>query len=245
MKIAKFFTVAALVGLVTTAALGGVAPAQAAQQPAPEIVGGSKANISAAPYVAQFFIKGQFNCTASLISPTWVLIAKHCTNNVKVADITFRFGNANLGQGTVAKPKRVVQWSSGDIALVELTTSYITTVPNVGKNYPAQGAIGNIYGWGGETANGPLSSSLKTAKVKLLGTDGKVGQGIGESLVVEGVDGQAWTGDSGGPFVVGGVIVGVGSTSDSGGTKKNGLADYASIAPAASWITATSGVRTN
>lgn len=235
MKFTKFVSAAALAGLVATGGLASAAQAQALQ-PAPEIVGGSVANYSSVPFATQLYVNGQFNCTSSLISSTWVLTAKHCVGGT----VSVRVGNGALGQGTLISSKRVVTWNGGDLALVELSSPYNTTFAKLGATNPSQGTLGRIYGWGRETTNGPAAPNLKTAQVKVAGldTDAYGGVAIGHY----GVDGQAWKGDSGGPLVINGKVVGVASTSGSGGYDPYADSYYTSVPNGASWISSISGV---
>ncbi|WP_394938274.1 S1 family peptidase [Psychromicrobium sp. YIM B11713] len=235
MKITKILTATALVGLLAAGGLSTASQAQAIQ-PAPEIVGGSVANFSSVPFATQLYLNGQFNCSSSLISSTWVLTAKHCVDGT----VSVRVGSGTLGQGTLISSKRVVTWSSGDLALVELSQPYNTTFASLGATNPSRNTTGNIYGWGRETPTGPAAPNLKTARVKVVGLSTDAYGGV--AIAHNGIDGQAWKGDSGGPLVINGKVVGVASTSGSGGTDTQGRSNYTSVPNGASWIASISGV---
>lgn len=214
------------------------APAAKASIVAPRIIDGSIADFSKAPFAAREFVNGSFNCSASIISATWVLTAKHCTEGHAASSITFKLGSANLNGGTTVKVKRVVEWSEGDVALAELSTAYQGSYATLGGSTPSQGAAADIYGWGRTAVGAPASPKLKTAQVEIVGTDD---QGwSGPSIVEKKVDGQAYKGDSGGPLVANGKVVGV----CSGTNSYNGPdeVEYASVPASADWITSVSGV---
>lgn len=249
----KLVRMVAAIGTATVLSLTGMSAATAAtthEAPSlakstlstPRIIDGSVADFSKVSFAAQHYINGSFNCSASAISSTWVILAKHCVANKSASSMTFKLGNANLGQGTTYKVKRVVQYSGADIALAELTTAYSGAVATLGGTNPAAGTAGDIYGWGRESVNSPAAPKLKTAKVQVTGLD--TSHWPGPSIAHKGVDGQALYGDSGGPLIIGGKLVGVCSgpvnDSDVGDPKGNVL--YASIPSAAKWVTDTSGV---
>lgn len=238
MKISQIIAVTAVASM---ALLAGSTAATATpvngDQPSPRIVGGSTADYSSVPFTSQLLANGQFNCTSSVISATWVLTAKHCVGG---GTISFRVGSGTLGQGTVVTSKRTVTWSDGDLALVELSKPYNTTYATLGATEPSVGNNGAIYGWGRETPTGPAAPKLKTANVRIAGF-GSDNDG-GRSIYHTGINGQAWKGDSGGPLIVGGKLVGVASTSYSQGNNPNSRSDYTSVPNAASWIKSVSGV---
>ncbi|WP_394939298.1 S1 family peptidase [Psychromicrobium sp. YIM B11713] len=245
IRLAAALSAAAALSLsgLATASATPVAPlAKAAVRPAPEIIAGSVADFSTVPYAAQQYVNGSFNCSASIISATWVLLAKHCVENVSASSITFKLGSATRGQGTTIGVKRVAQWSSGDVALAELKSAFQGSYATLGAGNPSVGASGNIYGWGRETVSGPAASQLKTAVVQVTGLDSS--HWPGPAIAHKGIDGQALYGDSGGPLVIGGKVVGVCSgpvsSSDIGDAHGNVL--YASVPASASWIQSVSGV---
>lgn len=249
----KLLQLVATIGTASVLSLTGLSAAAASpvQEPAPiaksslatpRIIDGSVADFSKPPFAAQHYINGSFNCSASAISATWVILAKHCVANQSASSMSFRLGNANLGQGTSYKVKRVAQLSGGDIALAELSTSYNGPVATLGGTNPSAGTAGDIYGWGRESLNSPPAPKLKTAKVQVTGMNNN--SWPGPAIAHKGVDGQALYGDSGGPLIIDGKLVGVcsGPVSDGDIGDPNGNVLYASIPSAAKWVTQTSGV---
>lgn len=248
----KLAPLAAVIGTVAVLSLSGMSAATSAiaQESAPRaesasvsprIIDGSTADFSKVPFAARQFVNGSFNCSASLISPTWVILAKHCVAGTGASAITFKVGSADLNGGATVKVKRVAQWSKGDVALAELTAPYQGSYATLGGSTPSKGTPGDIYGWGRTAQGAPAASKLKTASVTIAGTDN---QGwSGPSIVETRGSGQAYKGDSGGPLIVGGKLVGVCSGTNSYNDPND--VEYASVPASASWITSTSGVAVN
>lgn len=217
------------------------APMAKSSSVSPRVIDGSTADFSTVPFAAREFVSGNFNCSASIISPTWIILAKHCVEGHSASDITFKLGSASLNGGTTVSVSRVETWDSGDVALAELTSSYNGSYASLGGTTPDAGTPANLYGWGRTAVGAPASSTLKTAKVSIVGTDD---QGwSGPSIVEKRVDGQAYKGDSGGPLIANGKLVGVCSGTNS--YNKPDEAEYASVPASADWITRTSGVAVN
>lgn len=248
---------AAVIGTVAMLSLTGMSTATAATthesapptktaSASPRIIDGSTADFAKAPFAAREFVNGSFNCSASLISSTWIILAKHCVedqngNPTSASSISFKVGSADLNGGTTVKVKKVARWSEGDVALAQLTAPYQGSYATLGGTTPAAGAPGDIYGWGRTAQGAPAASKLKTASVSIVGTDD---QGWpGPSIVEKRVNGQAYKGDSGGPLIVNAKLVGVCSGTNS--YNQPDEVEYASVPASASWITSTSGVTVN
>jgi secreted trypsin-like serine protease len=215
---------------IASAAFGAVlvAPAPASADATPFIIGGG--TVSSAPWAAQVYRSGSFTCSGSIIAPTWVLTARHCTSS----SMTVRVGSVFRGQGTLAN---VVQVSSRfDLALLRLDRSINTSFVTLASSDPPVGATNSIYGWGMTCRTGcQPSTQLKTASVRVSGftTDAYGGRAIASTRI----NGNAWRGDSGGPQFYNNRQVGVASTAD-GVTRQN----YGSVANSRAWITSVSGV---
>lgn len=230
-----------LSGAAASSATPAPEPNPVSSTPSPRIIGGSAANISQVPFAALQLVNGKTNCSASQISATWVLTAKHCIENNSASQMSIQLGAAKVGQGTVIKAKRALGWSGGDVALIELVSPYQNTYAKLAASTPAIGAKGDIYGWGAINTTPTYPSYLKTAKVTVVGTNNSTW--AGPSIVEKGDNGQALWGDSGGPLIVNGKVVGVcsGPLEGAPGTI-SGTVMYASTVAAASWIKSTSGV---
>lgn len=246
MKFAPFI---AVVGTAAVLSVTGISAATAAttheaapmaksSSVSPRIIDGSTADFSKVPFAARQLVNGSFNCSASLISSTWIILAKHCVDGHKASEISFKVGSADLNGGTTVKVKRVETSSNSDVALAELTAAYQGSYATLGGSTPAAGAAGDIYGWGRTAEGAPAASKLKTASVSIVGTDDKGWSG--PSIVEKRVSGQAYHGDSGGPLVVNGKVVGV--CSGTNDYNKPDEAEYASLPAVSKWITSTSGV---
>lgn len=248
----KLAPLAAVIGTAAILSLTGMSAATAATahesapltkstMVSPRIIDGETADFSKVPFAARELVNGSFNCSASVISETWIILAKHCVEGKSASSISFMVGSANLNGGTTVKVKRVEQWSDGDVALAELTAPYQGSYATLGGSTPEQGAAGDIYGWGRTAEGAPAASKLKTASVSIVGTDD---QGwSGPSIVEKRGNGQAFHGDSGGPLVVDGKVVGV--CSGTNDYNEPDEVEYASVPASADWITSTSGVAVN
>jgi secreted trypsin-like serine protease len=225
------FVSAAVLAVATTAL---AAPAALADNSQPMIIGGG--TVSSAPWGAQVYVGGAFNCSGTIIAPQWVLTARHCAGS----SMSVRVGNVNLGQGTSRTVDRTAASPNGDILLLHLPTAVNTTYMTLGSADPATGSTNSIYGWGRPRDNQPASPILKTATVRVTGssTDAFGGRAIRS----QGVSGAAWHGDSGGPQISGGVQVGVCSTGENNGHQTNGTQNYASVAASRTFIRNTAGV---
>lgn len=154
--------------------------------------------------------------------------------------MSVRLGSASTNSGgTVVDVKQALGWSDGDVALLELESPYQNTYVGLAASNLAVGARGDIYGWGAVDAKPTYKNKLKTAEVKI---DSLSDTRYGPSVVERGVDGQALWGDSGGPLIVDGKVVGVCSGPIEGkpGTI-TGTVAYSSVIAAGSWIESTSG----
>lgn len=194
------------------------------------IVGGARVPITAAPYAAQVQSQGQFMCTGAVIAPGWALSAKHCAGE----DMSVLLGSAELGDGDLYQVRRQVPWPSGDLLLLELATQWDGKVADLGSTEVPLGTDGSIFGWGRTTPEGPPAAHLRIADVIVTASETDAYGGAAYRL--SGSDGQAWKGDSGGPFVVDGVVQGIASTSASMGSDPYSDAWYTKVAPAYSWI---------
>jgi secreted trypsin-like serine protease len=225
----KFIVVAALAAAATATA----APAASASVE-PLIIGGG--TVSSAPWGAQVFASGQFNCSGTIIAPEWVLTARHCDSST----LSVRVGDVDLGQGESRTVDSKATSPSGDILLLHLSSAVETTYMKLADAEPSVGATNDIYGWGRPQGTDPASPVLKTASVQVTGTSSDAFGG--KAIASKGVSGAAWHGDSGGPQIAGGVQVGVCSTGENSGFDPNGTQNYASVAASRSFIRSTAGV---
>lgn len=207
----------------------------------PKIIGGTS---TTSPYIVQLVFgqsDGTYGCTGEAISANWVLTAQHCIDGTQWMDVYY--SNSTSNPGTPVAADAVYGSSYGDVALVHLSASKsISTYGSLASSYTAKsGDTGTIYGYG-LRANQQQSTGLYKATVNVLGSSTDAYNG--RAVHVQGVNGASNHGDSGGPLIVGGKIVGVCSTGDQAdpGSNINATSNYANLTASRSWIKSTSGV---
>lgn len=207
----------------------------------PKIIGGTS---TTSPYIVQLVFGqsgGTYGCTGEAISANWVLTAQHCIDGTEWMDVYY--SNSTSNPGTPVAADEVYGSSYGDVALVHLSTSKsVSTYGSLATSYTATaGDSGTIYGYG-LRANQQQSTGLYKASVNVLGASTDAYSG--KAVHVQGVNGASNHGDSGGPLIVGGKIVGVCSTGDEAdpGSNINATSNYANLTASRSWIKSTSGV---
>ncbi|HEX7660492.1 MAG TPA: trypsin-like serine protease [Pseudonocardiaceae bacterium] len=199
------------------------------QKPRPTslILGGG--NAQNAPWAAQISWNGiGFECTGTVVAPTWVLTAGHC---VSAGAMTVQVGSVELGQGSTIEVTEKQVDPNADLALLRLARSAGVPAVTLAGSDPDVGELDEIYGWGRTSANSGPSSQLRVARVKV--TDLRCQDAVGGPAICStGVTGAAFNGDSGGPEMFAGVQVGVCSTGD----PVAGNEQYASVAANRDWI---------
>ncbi|MER6503056.1 trypsin-like serine protease [Streptomyces sp. NPDC001455] len=229
--------VSVLALLSPTASAAESVPAQAAPvtKAVQPIIGGGYAQN--APWAARLYSNGQETCSATIIAPTWILTAKHC---VAGGGLSFRIGSLDqYSGGTVANGVQTYTHSA-DLALVRLDRSVQGTYSQLGQ--PGTVRVGQnvqVWGWGATSQCGSeancQSRYLKVANVTV--TSGCTDAYGGSAICARRGDGITAGGDSGGPMTLGGVQVGVASTSD-----RQTTTAYTNVTAYRSWIQSIAGV---
>ena len=189
----------------------------AVSSPAPAIVGGRQAGPGEFPFVVELTSPTYGGlCTASLIHPSWVLTAVHCSSVPKTTDLQVRIGNDNSGTGGEIIPVKAIRLNPdykggpNDVALLRLQwPSRIRPVrlaqPNEIAYWDGAGDFPLAVGWG-LTGSGGLAASLQKTAVKIQpdGNDSLGNMRITLDRAFNGgppVSGPC-QGDSGGPLLV-------------------------------------------
>jgi len=219
---------------LSVAALMAPAGSAAAQ---PRIVGGEVADLADHPWmVALISSDGYQFCGGALIAPDRVATAAHCLEEHSADDILVLGGRADLstpadGEILTSVSAAVVEHAyervelGGDIAVLTLARAFpYATVPVATERDAAlyrPGRMGTTLGWGRLAENGPSSSELRRVDLPMVADRVCAGQ---FSMVTTDLryDRDAMfcaghfnrgkdscRGDSGGPFVVDGVLVGI------------------------------------
>ncbi|MEU6735082.1 S1 family peptidase [Streptomyces physcomitrii] len=189
-------------------------------------------------------------CSAALIKSNWVITAGHCSGATQV-----RVGSAKTNSGgtlvSTSKWVRHPSYNSGyDFGLYKLSTSVSGAPLAMATSSPAVGSSVTEYGYGQTCAPygcGGMSPSLKSLGTKLV-ADSQCGgiNGSWELCFDTSVTATDCYGDSGGPALVGGKLVGVTSRGASGpgeSTCGNTNSIYSDTTAVQSWINSTIATR--
>lgn len=208
----------------------------------PLVVGGEKADHTGWA-VQLLFVQGGalYGCTGEAISESWILTAKHCVAGVS-AMVVF-YSNSTLNPGDPVAADQVYGSVSGDVGLVHLSAAHaLRSYPELTDGYdPGFEDSGTIMGYG-LRADQKSAKGLYQADVSI--TNASADAYGGPAIHISGVTGAANHGDSGGPLIVDGEIVGVCSTGDlpDPGADTHAGSNYANLTGSREWIHATSGI---
>lgn len=220
----------------------GATPANAATA-SPQVIGGEPA--PSTPWEVQLVFQqggtGTYGCTGEQLNASWVLTAEHCVDGTTAMNVYH--SNSTTNRGTATAADRLYSAPSGDIALVHLRTpKTLTSYAQLDLGFaPRSSGTGTITGYGNR-ANSVPTTGLYQASVTLSGRSTDAYGGVAQH--VTGVSGAANHGDSGGPLLVGGKVVGVCSTGDVAdpGADTHAGSNYAVLTQSAAWIRSTAGI---
>lgn len=182
------------------------------------------ANIEDYPYMAKLYINFadvQFQCGGTLITPVWILTAAHCVAPEKSSStpklILVCMGSSFLPSHTACENSRTVRLvsrpaSTVDLAMLRLTKPFDhskTIQPLNLKKYDLDKLekTCKVMGWGW-MQTGFTSPNLLQTDVKRMDNCFK------QLICVMATDHAPCRGDSGGPLICNGVLVGVASVGE-------------------------------
>lgn len=163
-------------------------------------------------------------CSGTAISESWVLTSKSCPT------ARVRFVGAEGADAPAIAVDRTVDAASGNIRLLHLSTPRpLSAYPSLDlTGAPTEGDTATAYTVG---TPGALSPSRSQVSVSTVGADARRG---GDVIQVGTKDAPALQSDAGGPLLVGGRLVGIGSWQATAGASPTG--GYAALRSAAAAI---------
>jgi secreted trypsin-like serine protease len=217
--------------------------------PAQRIVGGSLTT-TPQPWVAALLQNGQQGCGGSLIAPQWVVTAAHCVSG-GANPTQVRVGSLYRSSGgqVISISQKIIHPSysssningGNDIALLKLASPVSGITPiGIAASAPGTNTAVRLYGWGQTTpqSGGDRGSEqLKQLDTQIIASSSCANYRTGDLCLRGTTSATACYGDSGGPALVGGALVG--ATSRAGGNNSTcGTTNvlYTSVVYFKNWI---------
>ncbi|KAM9477575.1 complement factor D isoform 2-T2 [Clarias gariepinus] len=225
------------------------------------ITGGKEAAAHSRPYMVSLQEEGKHNCGGFLISSQWVMSAAHCFQESTTFKVVL--GAHSLSQaedtkqtfdmaGVYKHPDFNSENYDNDIALIKLSqpvqeTSAVKPVKfqRAGGNDPGTDAEVETAGWGALDNLGDRPDKLQEVTVAVIkrptcSRSNSYGESFTANMLCAGSRRKdTCNGDSGGPLLYKGIVVGITSNGgrSCGSTRKPGL--YTIISRYDDWITRT------
>lgn len=193
------------------------------------IVGGEPVEIEQHPYQVALQFFGLRICGATIISPSYVVTAAHCSNAFTAGGLTIYAGSSYTNQsGILIEVSDVIEHPNFnadtvdyDISILRLATDLTFSnsinqinLPELNQEIPI-GADAVVTGWGLLSEGGAPAYQLQAVTVQIIGKDvcdvvfpGLVSNQMVCAGVLEGGQ-DSCNGDSGGPLVIDGQLIGI------------------------------------
>ncbi|XP_004517827.1 trypsin-1 [Ceratitis capitata] len=226
------------------------------------IIGGQFALPGQFPHQVSLQLRGRHHCGGSLISPTMIITAAHCTIGqsptqmraiVGTTDLLSRAGKSFDIAKFIIHPQYNPQTQDYDLSLIQLSAAVpldddidVIEMADMEANHAAD-TVATISGFGAINGNLQLPNRLKYARVQLWSRDfcnPKNIPGVTDRMICAGhPSGQvsACQGDSGGPLTVDNKLFGIVSWGFGCGAAGK-PAMYTYVGALRSWIKQNSGV---
>lgn len=193
------------------------------------IIGGSNTTITSYPYIASLHKDTEHICGATIINSEWLVTAASCISIPNAREYLVRVGSTySSSGGTLHQVSKILRYGSfdlntmaHDIALVRLSTGVIfgTNVQSIPlqESEVSDGTSATVLGWGTISEGGDQSNILKEADVPVVGyhscnTSYATYGGITDNMLCAGYNEggvDACQGDTGGPLVSSGHLIGI------------------------------------
>lgn len=220
------------------------------------IVGGDATIIEAFPWIVTMQRFGGHRCGGSIITPSRILTAAHCTEGIPASGLQIRAGSTNSHgpAGQFAQVTHIIEHPlfdtftlNNDIAVLwipALSTApagvSVVGMPGQDADVPT-GALAHVAGWGALCWQCDGTAVLRYVSVPTITNaqcNAQYGGGITAGMLCAGFShgGQdACSGDSGGPLTLGGLLIGVVSFGEEC-ARPNYPGVYARVAFFRNWI---------